>query len=329
MKIAVDRVNEGLISKEDAIASVNPDLLNQVLLPVIAPGTKYDVIAKGLPAGPGAATGIAVFDANRAAEMGKGGKGQKVILVRADTSPDDLAGMLAAQGVLTERGGMTSHAALVARGFGIPTVAGCSSIRVDAEKRQFTIGDVTIKEGDSISLNGGMGEVIHGQVPVEDAKMTGDFGTFMGWADEFRTMGVRANADSPSDVRKAIDLGAEGVGLVRTEHMFFEGDRRPVVVSMILDIDNAETRKSKLGQLLDFQREDFKGIFEALEGKPATIRLIDPPLHEFLPNLTELTAEVAVDKAQGKRMTPRRRRCSTPPRRCTRSTRCSACAACA
>ena len=300
VKIAVDRVHEGLISKEDAIASVNPDLLNQVLLPVIAPGTKYDIIAKGLPAGPGAATGLAVFDANRAAEMGKGGLGQRVILVRADTSPDDLAGMLAAQGVLTERGGMTSHAALVARGFGIPTVAGCSSIRVDAERRQFTIGDVTIKEGDYISLNGGLGEVIHGQVPVEDAKLTGDFGTFMGWADEYRTMGVRANADSPADVRKAIELGAEGVGLTRTEHMFFEGDRRPVVVSMILDIDNAETRASKLAELLDFQREDFRGIFEALEGKPATIRLIDPPLHEFLPNLTELTAEVAVDKATGK-----------------------------
>ncbi|RYG23397.1 pyruvate, phosphate dikinase [bacterium] len=300
VKIAVDRVNEGLISKEEAVASVNPDLLNQVLLPVIAPGTKYDVIAKGLPAGPGAATGIAVFDANRAAEMGKGGQGQRVILVRADTSPDDLAGMLAAQGVLTERGGMTSHAALVARGFGIPTVAGCSSIRVDAEKRQFTIGDVTIKEGDYISLNGGLGEVIHGQVPVEDAKLTGDFGTFMSWADEYRTMGVRANADSPEDVRKAVELGAEGVGLCRTEHMFFEGDRRPVVVSMILDIDNAETRKAKLGELLQFQREDFRGIFEALEGKPATIRLIDPPLHEFLPNLTELTAEVAVDKAHGR-----------------------------
>ena len=300
VKIAVDRVGEGLISKQDAIASVNPDLLNQVLLPVIAPGTKYDVIAKGLPAGPGAATGVAVFDAGRAAEMGKGGKGQKVILVRADTSPDDLAGMLAAQGVLTERGGMTSHAALVARGFGIPTVAGCSSIRVDAEGRKFTIGDVTINEGDSISLNGGMGEVIHGQVPVEDAKLTGDFGTFMGWADEFRTMGVRANADSPSDVRKAIELGAEGVGLTRTEHMFFDEDRRPIVVGMILDIDNAEARKAALGKLLEFQREDFRGIFEALEGKPATIRLIDPPLHEFLPNLTELTAEVAVEKAQGK-----------------------------
>jgi pyruvate,orthophosphate dikinase len=300
VKIAVDRVNEGLISKEEAIASVNPDLLNQVLLPVIAPGTKYDVIAKGLPAGPGAATGIAVFDANRAAEMGKGGQGQRVILVRADTSPDDLAGMLAAQGVLTERGGMTSHAALVARGFGIPTVAGCSDIRVDAEKRQFTIGDKVVKEGDYISLNGGLGEVIDGQVPVVDASLTGDFGTFMGWADEFRTMGVRANADSPEDVRKAVELGAEGVGLTRTEHMFFEGDRRPVVVSMILDIDNAETRKAKLAELLKFQREDFRGIFEALEGKPATIRLIDPPLHEFLPSLTELTAEVAVDKAQGK-----------------------------
>ena len=300
VKTAVDMVNEGLITKEEAVARVNPDLLNQVLLPVIAPGTKYEVIAKGLPAGPGAATGVAVFDANRAAEMGKGGKGQKVILVRADTSPDDLAGMLAAQGVLTERGGMTSHAALVARGFGIPTVAGCSSIRVDAEKRQFTIGDVTIREGDSISLNGGMGEVIHGQVPVEDAKLTGDFGTYMGWADEFRTMGVRANADSPADVRKAIELGAEGVGLTRTEHMFFDEERRPIVVGMILDIDNAEARKTALGKLLEFQREDFKGIFEALEGKPATIRLIDPPLHEFLPNLTELTAEVAVDKAQGK-----------------------------
>lgn len=299
VKIAVDRVAEGLISKEDAVSSVAPDLLNQVLLPVIAPGTKYDVIAKGLPAGPGAATGIAVFDAARAAEMGKGGAGQRVILVRADTSPDDLAGMLAAQGVLTERGGMTSHAALVARGFGIPTVAGCSSIKVDAEKRQFTIGDVTIREGDSISLNGAAGEVIHGEVPVQDASLSGDFGTFMGWADEYRKMGVRTNADAPADVRKAISLGAEGVGLCRTEHMFFEEERRPIVVDMILDIDNAEKRKTALGKLLEFQRQDFKEIFEALEGRPATIRLIDPPLHEFLPHLTELTAEVATDKAKG------------------------------
>ncbi|RYG36845.1 pyruvate, phosphate dikinase [bacterium] len=301
VKIAVDRVAEGLISKQEAVTSVAPDLLNQVLLPVIAPGTRYDVIAKGLPAGPGAATGIAVFDAKRAAEMGKGGQGQKVILVRADTSPDDLGGMLAAQGVLTERGGMTSHAALVARGFGIPTVAGCSEISVDAEKRQFTTKDgQIIVEGDNISLNGAMGEVIRGLVPVQDASLSGDFGTFMGWSNEFRTMGVRANADSPKDARKAIELGAEGIGLCRTEHMFFEDERRPIVVDMILDIDNAETRKSALAKLLEFQRQDFKEIFEVLEGRPMTVRLIDPPLHEFLPNLIELTAEVAVLKATGK-----------------------------
>jgi len=293
VKIAVDMVNEGRITKEDAVGRVAPDLLNQVLLPVIAPGTKYEVIAKGLPAGPGAATGIAVFDAKTAAELGKGGKGQKVILVRADTSPDDLAGMLAAQGVLTERGGMTSHAALVARGFGIPTVAGCSEIRVDAHEKEFRKGDVVIREGDWISLNGTQGEVIRGEVPVEDAKMTGDFGTFMGWVDEFRKMGVRTNADSPEDTRKAIALGAEGIGLCRTEHMFFEGDRRPIVVDMILDLDNPESRSIALGKLLNFQRQDFKEIFEALEGRPATIRLIDPPLHEFLPSLTDLSKEVA------------------------------------
>ncbi|MDX2066210.1 MAG: pyruvate, phosphate dikinase [Fimbriimonadaceae bacterium] len=293
VKIAVDMVGEGLITKEEAVTRVAPDLLNQVLLPVIAPGTKYNVIARGLPAGPGAATGIAVFDAHRAAELGKGGQGQRVVLVRADTSPDDLAGMLAAQGVLTERGGMTSHAALVARGFGIPTVAGCGEIKVDAENRQFTYAGGVIKEGDYISLNGAMGEVIEGQVPVQDASLTGDFGTYMGWADEYRTMGVRTNADSPEDTRKAIALGAEGIGLCRTEHMFFEEERRPIVVEMILDIDNAETRKAALGKLLEFQRDDFKGIFEALEGRPATIRLIDPPLHEFLPSLTELTHQVS------------------------------------
>lgn len=293
VKIAVDMVAEGRIDKKEAVTRVAPDLLNQVLLPVIAPGTKYNVIAKGLPAGPGAATGIAVFDAGRAAELGKGGQGQRVILVRADTSPDDLAGMLAAQGVLTERGGMTSHAALVARGFGIPTVAGCSEIKVDAENRQFTYAGGVIKEGDFISLNGALGEVIEGQVPVQDASMTGDFGVFMGWADEYRTLKVRTNADAPADVKKAIALGAEGIGLTRTEHMFFEDDRRPIVVDMILDIDNPDTRKAALGKLLEFQRQDFKEIFEALDGLPATIRLIDPPLHEFLPNLTELTHEVA------------------------------------
>jgi len=195
VKIAVDLVAEGRISKETALARISPELLVQCLLPVIKPGAKYDVIATGLPAGPGAATGIAIFDAQRAAELGKGGAGQKVVLVRADTSPDDLKGMLAAQGVLTERGGMTSHAALVARGFGIPTVAGCSSISVG--KDSFTINGRVIKEGDEISLNGTLGEVIAGTVPVQDPELTGEFGTLLGWADETRRLGIRTNADTP------------------------------------------------------------------------------------------------------------------------------------
>jgi pyruvate, orthophosphate dikinase len=300
VKIAVDMVNEGRISKEDAIARVDPNLLTQCLLPVIGPGAKYNVLAKGLPAGPGAATGIAVFSADRAAELGKGGAGQKVVLVRADTSPDDLKGMLAAQGVLTERGGMTSHAALVARGFGIPTVAGCSEISVGPDSFTVKATGQVVKEGDSISLNGTLGEVIEGQVPVEDAKLTGEFGTYLGWADEIRgKFGVRTNADTPKDTKLAIELGAEGIGLCRTEHMFFEGERRPVVQRMILATSDAE-RQAALDELLVFQREDFKGIFEALEGRPATIRLIDPPLHEFLPSREGLIEEIATLKAQGK-----------------------------
>ena len=296
VKIAVDLVNEGLITKETALARVNPELLIQCLLPVIKPGAKYDVIAKGLPAGPGAATGIAIFDAQRAADLGKGGAGQKVILVRADTSPDDLKGMLAAQGVLTERGGMTSHAALVARGFGIPTVAGCSSISVG--KDSFTINGRTIKEGDQISLNGTLGEVIDGIVPVQDPELTGEFGTLLQWADETRRLGIRTNADTPADVALAIKLGAEGVGLCRTEHMFFAEDRRPIVQAMILAATEEE-RKKQLDLLLPFQREDFLGIFKALGSMPATIRLIDPPLHEFLPSLHTLIEEVATLKAKG------------------------------
>ena len=303
VKIAVDLVNEGRITKEESVARVAPDLLVQCLLPVIASGTKYDVIAKGLPAGPGAATGIAVFSADKAAELGKGGKNQKVILVRADTSPDDLKGMLASEGVLTERGGMTSHAALVARGFGIPTVAGCAEIMVDDAKKQFTgPNGVVIKEGDAISLNGTMGEVISGTVPVQDPDrgelQSGAFGTYLGWADEIRTMGVRTNADTPADTKLALELGAEGIGLCRTEHMFFEGERRPVVQRMILAENEAE-RQTALDELLEFQRDDFKGIFEALGGLPATIRLIDPPLHEFLPSLDTLIEETATLDAKG------------------------------
>jgi pyruvate,orthophosphate dikinase len=299
IKIAVDHVAEGLITREEAIARIDPNLLTQCLLPVIPPGAKYKTIAKGLPAGPGAATGIAVFSAEKAAELGKGGKGERVILVRADTNPDDLKGMLAAQGVLTERGGMTSHAALVARGFGIPTVAGCAELQVGKDSFTVRATGQVIKEGDYISLNGAMGEVIEGEVPVEEAKMTGDFGVYLGWADEFRTLGIRTNADTPDDTALAISLGAEGIGLCRTEHMFFEGERRPVVQRMILSSDDAERQKA-LDELLVFQREDFKGIFEALKGKPATIRLIDPPLHEFLPSREGLIEEIATLKAHGK-----------------------------
>jgi len=294
VKIAVDLVNEGLISKETALARINPELLDQCLHPIIKPGAKYTTLAQGLPAGPGAATGIAVFDAQRAADMGKGGEGKRVILVRADTSPDDLKGMLAAEGVLTERGGMTSHAALVARGFGIPTVAGCSDISVGRDS--FTVNGRTIKEGDPISLNGTMGEVIDGTVEVVDPEMTGEFGTLLSWADEVKKLGVRTNADTPEDVALAIKLGAEGVGLCRTEHMFFAEERRPVVQAMIL-ADTEEERQKQLDLLLPFQREDFKGIFLALGNRPATIRLIDPPLHEFLPNMDTLIGEVATLKA--------------------------------
>ncbi len=294
VKIAVDLVNEGLISKETALARINPELLDQCLHPIIKPGAKYTTLAQGLPAGPGAATGIAVFDAQRAADLGKGGEGKKVILVRADTSPDDLKGMLAAEGVLTERGGMTSHAALVARGFGIPTVAGCSDISVSRDS--FTVNGRTIKEGDPISLNGTLGEVIDGTVDVVDPEMTGEFGTLLSWADEVKKLGVRTNADTPEDVALAIKLGAEGVGLCRTEHMFFAEERRPVVQAMIL-ADTEEERQKQLDLLLPFQREDFKGIFVALGNRPATIRLIDPPLHEFLPNMDILIGEVATLKA--------------------------------
>ena len=223
------------------------------------------MIAKGLPAGPGAAAGIAVFDAQRAAELGKGGEGKKVILVRADTSPDDLKGMLASEGVLTERGGMTSHAALVARGFGIPTVAGCSDISVDHNGRQFTVKGKTIKEGDQISLNGSTGEVIDGYVEVVTPELTGEFGTLLQWADETRKLGIRTNADTPEDVELAIKFGAEGVGLCRTEHMFFAEERRPIVQAMIL-ADNDAERQVELDKLLDLPARRLRGDLQGAQG---------------------------------------------------------------
>ena len=288
VKIAVDLVNEGVINKETALARINPELLDQCLHPIIKPGAKYTLLAKGLPAGPGAATGIAVFDAGPRRRNGQGRRRQAGHLGPRRHIPGRSQRNAAAEGVLTERGGMTSHAALVARGFGIPTVAGCSDISVGANF--FTVNGKTIKEGDPISLNGTLGEVIDGTVEVVDPEMTGEFGTLLGWADDVKRLGVRTNADTPEDVALAIKLGAEGVGLCRTEHMFFAEDRRPIVQAMIL-APNEEERKVQLDLLLPFQRNDFQGIFEALGSRPATIRLIDPPLHEFLPSMDSLIAE--------------------------------------
>jgi pyruvate,orthophosphate dikinase len=301
IRIAVEMVNEGFISKEKAVAMVAPGGLEQALHPRLKNTKSARVIAKGLNAGPGGAVGKAVFSSERAAELGKGGSGEAVILVSQETTPDDLKGMLAAQGVLTSRGGRTSHAALVARQFGIPTICGCSDIKMDGHHAtQFTSPDGTvIKEGDWITIDGTEGVIYEGALEVESAAQSGDFSTLMGWADGFRTMGVRANADTPDQAAEALALGAEGIGLCRTEHMFLEEDRLPIVRRMILADDETQ-RQAALDELLPIQREDFVGIFRAMAGKPVTVRLIDPPLHEFLPNQVELAKEVAVEGAAGK-----------------------------
>ena len=294
VKIAVDMVGERLISREEAVLRVEPASLDQLLHPIIDPKAKIQVIAKGLPASPGAASGKVVFTADEAVRLAKNGK---VILVRPETTPDDIHGMDAAQGILTARGGMTSHAAVVARGMGKPCVAGCESIRVDLKAEKFTVGKVTVKLGDHITLDGGTGRVILGKVPTMEPEVSGDFGTLMKWADEIRTMGVRANADIPRDAMMAMKFGAEGIGLCRTEHMFFAADRLPIVQQMIL-ADNVEDREKALTKLLPMQRSDFKGLFETMAGFPVTIRLLDPPLHEFLPKREELMCEVAVMHAK-------------------------------
>lgn len=284
IKIAVDMVNEGLVSKKEAVANlVEPGHIDQLLHKRFEDETAYaeDVIGKGLPASPGAAVGQVVFTAEEAEAARDAGKA--VILVRIETSPEDVGGMDAAQGILTSRGGMTSHAAVVARGWGKPCVAGCSDIIINYRNKTFTNGHVTINEGDWISINGSSGEVVLGQQPLVTPELSGDFATFMSWADEFRMMKVRTNADSPKDAKQALEFGAEGIGLCRTEHMFFEGDRIISVRKMILAETN-RARKAALNELLPFQKEDFRGIFEAMDGKPVTIRLLDPPLHEFLPH---------------------------------------------
>jgi pyruvate,orthophosphate dikinase len=294
VKIAVDMVQEGLISKEEAVLRVEPASLDQLLHPVIDPKAKIEVIAKGLPASPGAASGMAVFTADEAV---KWAKKHPVILVRPETTPDDIHGMDAAKGILTARGGMTSHAAVVARGMGKPCVAGCESIRVDLKAEKFTAGKYAVKVGDWVTIDGGTGRVIIGKVPTVEPTVSGDFGTLMKWADEVRTMGVRANADIPRDARMARQFGAEGIGLCRTEHMFFAEDRLPIVQEMIL-ANTTEAREKALAKLLPMQRSDFKGLFETMEGLPVTIRLLDPPLHEFLPKREELMVDIAVMRAK-------------------------------
>ena len=290
VRIAVEMVNEGLIDKETAILRLEPDQVDQLLHPMIDPDAEVQVIAKGLPASPGAVSGKVVFTAEEAIE--EAGNGEKIILVRLETSPEDIGGMDAAQGILTARGGMTSHAAVVARGMGKACVAGCGAIHIDHKKEVFTAGDLTVKKDDWITLDGATGRVILGQVPTIKAELSGDFGELMQWADGVRRLKVRANADTPKDSRVAREFGAEGIGLCRTEHMFFEGDRIDAVRRMILSEDE-EGRRKALNELLPMQKNDFLGIFREMKDLPVTIRLLDPPLHEFLPHTDKDIEELA------------------------------------
>ena len=281
VKIAVDMVNEGLITKKEALTRIEPELLEQLLHPMIDPAASVNVVTRGLAASPGAATGMVVFTADDAVRFAEAGK--DVILIRQETNPDDIHGMNAAQGILTARGGMTSHAAVVARGMGKCCVAGAEEIKVYEVDKKMIIGGSVVKEGDSITLNGSNGDVILGTVPTVAPVLSGEFGTFMKWADEVRRLRIRTNADTPADAKQAIAFGAEGIGLCRTEHMFFAPERIAIVQEMILATDEI-SRREALDKLLPFQKNDFKGIFEAMDGRPVTIRTIDPPLHEFLPD---------------------------------------------
>ncbi len=293
MKIAVDMVRERLITKREAVLRVEPGQVDQLLHRRIDPMAKVKVLATGLAASPGAAYGAAVFDADRAEARAK--KGEKVILVRIETNPDDVHGMIAAEGVLTSRGGRTSHAAVVARGMGKPCVAGAGSVQVDLVKRQFTAGGTTIKEGEPFTIDGSTGNVIAGQVAMLDAEISGELEELLRWADSFRRLQVWANGDYPHDAVRARDFGAQGIGLCRTEHMFMQQERLPIVQKMILAPDE-KSRRVELAKLLPMQRDDFHGILKAMHGLPVIIRLIDPPLHEFLPSLDELLVEVTRDR---------------------------------
>lgn len=292
VKIAVDMVAEGLISKEEAVRRVDPAQLDQLLHPMLDPKAAKNILTKGLPASPGAAYGEVVFSADDAEAAAK--LGLKVILVRHETSPEDIHGMHAAQGILTATGGMTSHAAVVARGMGRCCVAGAGDIRIDYKSEQFTVHRTVVKKGDIITLDGSTGEIILGEVPTIEPELSGDFATLMEWVDEIRRLKVRTNADTPADAKQARQFGAEGIGLCRTEHMFFEGDRIRAVREMILS-DGEKERKKFLDKILPMQKGDFKGIFREMKGYPVTIRLLDPPLHEFLPHTKREIQEIAVD----------------------------------
>jgi len=290
LRIAVELANEGLISKNDAVLRVDPLTLDQLLHPTIDPRAHRRVIATGLPASPGAASGEIVFSPDEAAQLKSDGR--KVVLVRVETSPEDIHGMHAAEGILTTRGGMTSHAAVVARGMGKPCVSGAGSLRVDYGAGTMAAGGQSFKKGDYITVDGSTGQVLAGKVDMIEPQLSAEFATLIGWADKVRRLGVRANADTPTDAKAAVRFGAEGIGLCRTEHMFFESDRIQAVREMIL-ADDERLRRAAIAKLLPMQRADFVELFEIMAGRPVTIRLLDPPLHEFLPHGEEEVAEVA------------------------------------
>ncbi|HZU65062.1 MAG TPA: pyruvate, phosphate dikinase, partial [Novosphingobium sp.] len=302
LKMAVDMVEEGLIDEATAIRRVDPMALDQLLHPTLDPDAPRDHLGKGLPASPGAASGAIVLDAETAQTLAE--RGDAVILVRVETSPEDIHGMHAAKGILTARGGMTSHAAVVARGMGRPCVSGASSLSIDMGARTLKIGNRDLKEGDVITLDGATGDIMAGSVPTIEPELVGDFATLMSWADRHRRMGVRTNAETPEDCRMARSFGAEGIGLCRTEHMFFDANRISAVRQMILAEDEAG-RRAALAKLLPEQRADFHAIFEIMTGLPVTIRLLDPPLHEFLPHgdaeFEELSEAIGIGVATLKR----------------------------
>nr|WP_289695687.1 pyruvate, phosphate dikinase [Enterocloster clostridioformis] len=296
IQIACDLVDEGMITPEEAVCRIEAKSLDQLLHPTFVPEALKagEVIGSALPASPGAAAGKVYFTADEAKDAGKGGRGERVILVRLETSPEDIEGMHAAQGILTVRGGMTSHAAVVARGMGTCCVSGCGEIKIDEEAKVFELGGHTFHEGDYISLDGSTGKIYKGDIATQEATVSGNFERIMEWADQFRTLRVRTNADTPADTLNAVNLGAEGIGLCRTEHMFFDAERIPKIRKMILS-ETVEQREEALNELIPFQKGDFKAMYKALEGRPMTVRYLDPPLHEFVPTDPEDIKALADD----------------------------------